>query len=79
MAYRLGKKMKHSVPSLSDLLADRPDFSLEQVLKDPILLNSFENYLTQNFAQENLLFIEAMNQLRYEHGSSQDTEAIINR
>lgn len=66
--------------SLKDLLSDRPEFSLQQVLKDPILLNSFETYLIQNWSQENLLFIEAMNQLKHESFStSKDVEEIFLR
>jgi hypothetical protein len=71
---------KLSKASLKDILSDRPEFSLQQVLKDPILLNSFETYLIQNWSQENLLFIEAMNQLRHETaGISKDIEEIFMR
>lgn len=58
---------------------DRPEFSLTDVLEDPMLLSCFENYLTQTWSQENLLFIEAMNQLRHEPGSVDDIEAIFSR
>jgi hypothetical protein len=71
---------KLSKGSLKDILSDRPEFNLQQVLKDPILLNSFETYLVQNWSQENLLFIEAMNQLRHESaGTSKDVEEIFLR
>lgn len=68
-----------SLPTLQRLFADRPEFSLHEVMKDPVLLSSFETYLSQNFAHENLLFIEAMNQLRHEPGSSSEIEQIFNR
>ncbi|KAI9262830.1 hypothetical protein EDC94DRAFT_607507 [Helicostylum pulchrum] len=64
---------------LSELIADIPDFSLDEVLKDPMLLAAFEDYLTQTWSQENLLFIEAMNQLRHESGTPEDIEKIFTR
>ncbi|KAI8878655.1 FAD/NAD(P)-binding domain-containing protein [Backusella circina FSU 941] len=50
-----------------------PDISLKQVLKDPILLQSFEKFLIDNWSQENLLFIEAIYQLKH---SDSDTNEI---
>lgn len=65
---------------MKSLLARRPEIDLQQVLKDPILLSSFESYLTQSWSQENLLFIEAMNQLRHEElETSADVEEIFKR
>ncbi|KAI9497800.1 hypothetical protein BDB00DRAFT_916219 [Zychaea mexicana] len=51
---------------------------LQDVLSDPRLLRSFESYLRRCGAHENLLFIEAMSQLRYESDSS-NREIALNR
>ncbi|CAO3642813.1 unnamed protein product [Cunninghamella echinulata] len=51
----------HSTPTFS--------FLLQRVLADPKLLNDFEKYLCRTWCHENLLFIEAMNQLRHEENS----------
>ncbi|CAO3651728.1 unnamed protein product [Mucor hiemalis] len=75
----LKKNTRGSLLILNEIIADRPDLSLNQVLKDPKLLKSFEEFLTENWAQENLLFIEAMNQLKHEPGSFSDTEGIFTR
>lgn len=69
-----------SEKSLKSLLAGRPEFDLNEILQDPILLGSFESYLTKSWAQENLLFIEAMNQLRHDAvETSKDVEEIFKR
>ncbi|KAI8145842.1 hypothetical protein BJV82DRAFT_554763 [Fennellomyces sp. T-0311] len=47
-----------------------PSSLLQDVLSDPRLLRSFESYLRRTSSHENLLFIEAMAQLRYENDSS---------
>lgn len=74
------KKQNQSRESLKSLLAGRPELNLHQVLENPILLSSFESYLTKSWSQENLLFIEAMNQLRYDCiGTSEDAEEIFRR
>jgi hypothetical protein len=54
-----------------------PNSELEQILKDPTRLISFETYLKSKMAQENLLFIEAVNQLRY--GAPEHVEEILLR
>lgn len=73
-------KKNRSKESLKSLLAGRSEFNLHEILKDPILLGSFETYLTKSWAQENLLFIEAMNQLRHDVvGTSKDAEEIFRR
>ena len=51
---------------------------LQDVLSDPRLLRSFESYLRRINAHENLLFVEAMSQLRYESDSS-NREIALNR
>ncbi|KAI7856029.1 hypothetical protein BDC45DRAFT_549318 [Circinella umbellata] len=51
---------------------------LQDVLSDPRLLRSFESFLRRISAHENLLFIEAMSQLRYENDSS-NREIALNR
>ncbi|EPB90904.1 hypothetical protein HMPREF1544_02322 [Mucor circinelloides 1006PhL] len=74
------KNQNQSKESLKNLLAGRPELNLHQVLEDPILLGSFESYLTKSWSQENLLFIEAMNQLRHDGiGTSEDAEQIFRR
>ncbi|OAD05487.1 hypothetical protein MUCCIDRAFT_109353 [Mucor lusitanicus CBS 277.49] len=74
------KKQNQSRESLKSLLAGRPELDLHQVLEDPILLSSFESYLTKSWSEENLLFIEAMNQLRHDGiGTSEDAEEIFKR
>lgn len=73
------KHFKRQPISLNTLFQDRPDFTLHDVLEDPLLLSCFENYLTQTWSQENLLFIEAMNQLRNEPGTAEDIEGIFTR
>lgn len=74
------KKKHQSRESLKSLLAERPELDLHQVLEDPILLSSFESYLTKSWSQENLLFIEAINQLRHDGiGTSEDAEEIFKR
>lgn len=75
----LENNSRRSLLILNEIIADRPDLSLNQVLEDPKLLKLFEEFLTKNWAQENLLFIEAMNQLKHEPGSFSDTEDIFTR
>lgn len=41
-------------------------FLLQRVLADPKLLKDFEYFLGRTWCHENLLFIEAMSQLRHE-------------
>ncbi|KAI8079379.1 hypothetical protein BDF21DRAFT_340400 [Thamnidium elegans] len=79
MFSRFKRNTKGSSIHLNELIADIPDFSLDEVLKDPMLLTAFEDYLTQTWSQENLLFIEAMNQLRHESGTPEDIEKIFTR
>ncbi|OBZ87689.1 Apoptosis-inducing factor B [Choanephora cucurbitarum] len=55
------------------------EFELKDVLQDPILLNSFEGFLTTKGEQKNLFFIEAMNQLRHEVDSSKEIEDTLYR
>ena len=43
---------------------------LQSVLSDPKLLRSFETYLHRINAHQNLLFIEAMSQLRYDYSKT---------
>lgn len=43
---------------------------LQSVLSDPRLLRSFESYLHRINAHQNLLFIEAMSQLRYDYSKT---------
>lgn len=73
------KYFKRQPISLNELFSERPEFSLHEVLKDPMLLTCFENYLVETWSQENLLFIEAMNQLRNEPGTAEDIEGIFTR
>lgn len=74
------KNQNQSKESLMSLLAGRPELNLHQVLEDPTLLGSFESYLTKSWSQENLLFIEAMNQLRHDSiGTSEDAEQMFRR
>lgn len=79
MDNKFQKNSRGSLHILNDIVADRPEFSLNEVLRDPKLIKSFEVFLTRNWAQENLLFIEAMNQLRHEPGSLKDTEEVFKR
>lgn len=79
MFSKFKKNTKGPSIHLNELIADIPDFSLDEVLKDPMLLAAFEDYLTQTWSQENLLFIEAMNQLRHESGTPEDIEKIFTR
>lgn len=76
---KLKKNTKGPSIHLNELIADIPDFSLDEVMKDPMLLTAFEEFLTQTWSQENLLFIEAMNQLRHESGTPDDIEKIFTR
>ncbi|KAI9362824.1 hypothetical protein BD770DRAFT_315832 [Pilaira anomala] len=76
---KLKKNSKGPSIHLNELIADIPDFSLDEVMKDPMLLTAFEEFLTQTWSQENLLFIEAMNQLRHESGTPDDIEKIFTR
>lgn len=57
-----------SIPSSSSSSSTAPTFSflLQRVLADPKLLNDFEHFLGRTWCHENLLFIEAMAQLRHE-------------
>lgn len=57
-----------SIPSSSSSTSTAPTFSflLQRVLADPKLLNDFEHFLGRTWCHENLLFIEAMAQLRHE-------------
>lgn len=50
---------------------------IAQVLKDPVLLMSFEKHLKYERSEENLLFIEAVNQLR--HGTPESVEETLSR
>ncbi|KAI9322529.1 hypothetical protein BX666DRAFT_2109025 [Dichotomocladium elegans] len=59
-----------STPSHNNLLQD--------VLSKPKMLRSFESYLRRVNAHENLLFIEAMAQLRHDHNST-NFEVALNR
>ncbi|KAI9247339.1 hypothetical protein BY458DRAFT_590840 [Sporodiniella umbellata] len=48
--------------------------TFHDVLRDPTLLHSFENYLSESSSQNYLLFVEAMNQLRHKSRQSKDIE-----
>ncbi|KAI8357812.1 hypothetical protein BD560DRAFT_406243, partial [Blakeslea trispora] len=50
------------------------EFKLKDVLQEPGLLNLFENYLIKKDKQRNLLFVEAINQLRHEEDCSKEIE-----
>ncbi|KAI8991351.1 hypothetical protein BDF20DRAFT_811752 [Mycotypha africana] len=79
-----------SSPSLENLLAaanstkttttttTQPQFTLSQVLSNPKLLCAFECFLRQSWAHENLLFIEAITQLKHET-DPQVVESILHR
>jgi hypothetical protein len=56
-----------------------PDISLKEVLKDPILLQSFEKFLIDNWSQENLLFIEAIYQLKHIDNDPQEIRFALTR
>lgn len=51
---------------LYDSLPENCNVTLDEILCNPTLLRSFESYLVHAFCQENLLFIEALRQLRRE-------------
>lgn len=59
------------------MLSKKSNPDLNDILKDPMLLMSFEKYLKSHMSQENLLFIEAVNQLRY--GASEYVEETLLR
>ncbi|KAI8344174.1 hypothetical protein BC941DRAFT_407966 [Chlamydoabsidia padenii] len=66
--------------STSSTTTTAPTFSflLQRVLADPKLLNDFEHFLGRTWCHENLLFIEAMAQLRHEE-NQRNVEHSLNR
>lgn len=59
-------------------MASKSEDLLHDVLSEPKLLHSFESYLRQIHAHENLLFIEAISQMRYDN-SFTNFEVALNR
>ncbi|KAI9256279.1 hypothetical protein BY458DRAFT_519562 [Sporodiniella umbellata] len=53
-------------------------YTLQQVLSNPKLLCSFEAFLRESWSHENLLFIEALTQLKHEH-DPKAAEAALHR
>ncbi|KAI9485875.1 MAG: hypothetical protein EXX96DRAFT_546841 [Benjaminiella poitrasii] len=71
---------KRSNESTRSLLNEHTELSLQRILTDSILLHSFELYLTHDWSHENLLFIEAVNQLRHDtNNTSKDIEDMFFR
>ncbi|CAO3685146.1 unnamed protein product [Rhizopus stolonifer] len=72
---KISERSLSSVDSASTTSSSREDqssifsitsYNLHQVLSNPKLLCSFEAFLRQNLSHENLLFIEALGQLKHE-------------
>lgn len=77
---------RHSLSSLdlssntseSSSICSNSSYTLHQVLSNPKLLCSFEAFLRQTWSHENLLFIEALSQLKHED-DSKAAEASLHR
>jgi hypothetical protein len=64
--------------SSTDSTISNTSYTLQQVLSNPKLLCSFEAFLRQTWSHENLLFIEALSQLKHEN-DSKIAEASLHR
>ncbi|KAG1139507.1 hypothetical protein G6F37_009713 [Rhizopus arrhizus] len=64
--------------SSTDSTISNTSYTLQQVLSNPKLLCSFEAFLRQTWSHENLLFIEALGQLKHEN-DSKIAEASLHR
>lgn len=78
-------KSSSSIDTSSTLSSGREDqlpiistYTLQQVLSNPKLLCSFEAFLRETWSHENLLFIEALTQLKHEH-DPKSAEAALHR